>query len=270
MILNGVTVMKQETTRIQSPTKQIAPRLQRALTRRYCVALGLVFCILIATLCVFTRQSAIAQNDAYLINTSGMQRMLSQRVALLASDLRKANNEQDAQQHAIDLGAAIDRMYANHVALSTGKLGGGRTYSLSSAIEQRYFGELALDERVRDYCMAARTYLDMYTERGLFVLKAAVRAEGNLAFKRRDLLKDLNGTVALYEAEAKARIKGFQTMEFAFFGIGVLILIGEILFIFRPMVRMIVERAGELEAAHASLLDVSKQLIEKHEKAKQR
>ncbi|MEM7569030.1 MAG: type IV pili methyl-accepting chemotaxis transducer N-terminal domain-containing protein [Pseudomonadota bacterium] len=253
------------TTRIEPNSP---PALKRALTRRYVFALSLVFCILLATFTVFTRQTSIAENDAYLINISGMQRMLSQRIALMAKELRRSGTEAEADDFALKLEEAIDKMYANHVALSTGKLGRERSYELSPALQEKYFGTLALDERVRDYILSARTFLDMYQERGLDVIKAALLAEDNVAYKRRGLLKDLNATVAVYETEAKSRIKSFQQLELGFFILGLLILLGEVLFIFQPMVRMIVSKTRSLEASNSELLELSKKLLERHTASK--
>ncbi|MEO0413097.1 MAG: type IV pili methyl-accepting chemotaxis transducer N-terminal domain-containing protein [Pseudomonadota bacterium] len=242
----------------------IAHSFKKAFTRRYCVALGLIFCILLSTFLAFTRQTQMAENDAYLINISGMQRMLSQRIALMAKEVRRAQNEAEADQFADKLEAAITRMYANNAALTTGDLKNGRSYRLSPALQEMYFGEAALDERVGKYLLAAKSFHDMYKERGLDVIKAAIRAEDNVAFARRGLLADLDSAVKLYEGEAKGRIRTFRHLELVFFIIGLVILLGEVLFIFRPMVHAITSRIGALEAKNAELVELSKKLVSKH------
>ncbi|MEM9289593.1 MAG: type IV pili methyl-accepting chemotaxis transducer N-terminal domain-containing protein [Pseudomonadota bacterium] len=243
---------------------QTAVVLKTAFTKRYCLALSLVFCILLSTLLIFSRQTSIAENDAYIINISGMQRMLSQRIALMAKEIRRSKNQEEADEYADKLQQAIQRMYSNHIALSTGQLSPNRSYTLSSAVEDTYFGETALDQRVRTYILAAKSYLELYQEQGLDVIKGALRAEDNVAYARTGLLTDLDATVKLYEAEAKSRIQSFQRLEIGFFVVGLLILIGEVLFIFQPMVRMIVMKTGALEKTNTELVKLSQKLVEKH------
>ncbi|MGD1955463.1 MAG: type IV pili methyl-accepting chemotaxis transducer N-terminal domain-containing protein, partial [Sphingomonadales bacterium] len=92
---------------------QTAVVLKTAFTKRYCLALSLVFCILLSTLLIFSRQTSIAENDAYIINISGMQRMLSQRIALMAKEIRRSKNQEEADEYADKLQQAIQRMYSN-------------------------------------------------------------------------------------------------------------------------------------------------------------
>lgn len=238
--------------------------LKKAFTRRYSVALILIFCILLATFLAFTRQSHIAQNDAYLINISGMQRMLSQRIALMVSEVRRAPSEAEADHFAKKLDAAITRMYANNAALTSGDLGQGRTYRLSPDLQEMYFGKAALSERVAKYLRAAKSFQDMYQDRGLDVVKAAIRAEDNVAFARRGLLADLDAAVKLYETDAKGRIHSFRRLELGFFILGLTVLVGEVLFIFRPIGHAIISRTGALEAKNNELVALSKKLVSKH------
>ena len=106
--------------------------------------------------------------------------------------------------------------------------------------------------------------MELYQEQGLDVIKGALRAEDNVAYARTGLLTDLDATVKLYEAEAKSRIQSFQRLEIGFFVVGLLILIGEVLFIFQPMVRMIVMKTGALEKTNTELVKLSQKLVEKH------
>ena len=62
-------------------------RLQRALTLRYCVGLALVAIILISGYAFLAQRLKANASDAYIINIAGMQRMLSQRIALSATRL---------------------------------------------------------------------------------------------------------------------------------------------------------------------------------------
>lgn len=240
-----------------------APMLQKALTRRYCVALSLVFCVILATFTVFTKQARIAENDAYLINISGMQRMLSQRVALMAKEVLYAKSGDEADLYAAELEKSMARMYQNHSALTSGTLSPSKSYTLSPELQTMYFGPKKLDERVKNNLQAAQAFLDLYREQGLDVMRVALSLERNIAMTRIDLLKDLNAAVETYESEAQGRIESFKRLELAFFLIGLCILIGEVLYIFQPMVRMIVSRTLALEATNTELKDLSYQLAQK-------
>lgn len=237
-----------------------AATLKTSLTRRYSLALLLLFAILLATFATFTRQASIAENDAFLVNISGMQRMLSQRVALMAKEIRQSKTQIEAQGYAEKLEASIFKMESNHRALSTGKLDKTRAYDLSPELAQAYFGDNGLDARVTAYLKAARAFLELYREQGLDVIKRAVNAEKNVAMARNGLLTDLNAAVLHYEQEAQGRVKTFAQLELGFFVLGLCILLGEVLFIFQPMVRMIVGKIARLETRNAELKAISVQL----------
>lgn len=71
--------------------------LKANLTLRYAVALALVALVLIATHLLSAQRLEAVKGDASLIDESGMQRMLSQRIALLAHALAEADDPQDAR-----------------------------------------------------------------------------------------------------------------------------------------------------------------------------
>jgi len=241
----------------------LAPSMQTSLTRRYVLALSLIFCVLLATFMTFTRQTSIAANDAYLINISGMQRMLSQRIALKAKEIRTANSVEEADRHAEAMQQSLDKMYSNHKALTTGALANGSTYALSPELRDMYFGPVDLGGRVSKYILAARSFLQLYRSQGLAVTRAASRAEDNVAEARIDLLADLNAAVSVYEREAKHRIETFRTLELGFLILGVCILVVEALLIFRPMVKLTVGQTKALEERNQELAKISYRLAEK-------
>ncbi|MEM9878534.1 MAG: type IV pili methyl-accepting chemotaxis transducer N-terminal domain-containing protein [Pseudomonadota bacterium] len=247
------------------PNKSInlAQSLHISLTRRYRLALSLILAILVATFATFTWQTSIGENDAYLINISGQQRMLSQRIALMAKEMRYAQSPALANRYASEMQKSVDKMSSNHSALTSGRLANGKSYALSADLSEMYSGEKMLDQRVSKYLAAANAFLDLYREQGLNVIRSAVQAERNVAETRKGLLGDLNATVTLYEREAKQRIKRFQKLELGFFITGLVILVVELLFIFKPMAELIARRTYDLEKRNAELAELSLKLADK-------
>ncbi|MDB3936509.1 type IV pili methyl-accepting chemotaxis transducer N-terminal domain-containing protein, partial [Granulosicoccus sp.] len=87
--------------------------LSTSLTLRYSIALVLVALILATTHMLSVKRIESSSADGHLIDTSGMQRMLSQRIGLLSLGML-SGRDNDGQSLADDLLKAINKMKANH------------------------------------------------------------------------------------------------------------------------------------------------------------
>ena len=96
--------------------------LHRALTFRYIIALSLIAIVITSAYFILHQQLKVNKKDAYLINVSGMQRMLSQRIALFAHEINHSKNEAKASIYEQKMAKAVDRMLSNHKELTTGQL----------------------------------------------------------------------------------------------------------------------------------------------------
>lgn len=190
------------------------------------------------------RASVQLQSDARTINQSGRQRMLSQRIIYLATDLtHRPNGATQAELAAAiaEFEAAIGLFERSHADLS-------QADDLSPTLTKLYFdpgdGE-SLDTRVTAYIDAARRIAnDPKDTNSLADLRAIERA---------GLLNDINAIVNQYEAASIALIDRLKSWELLALAIALGIVLFEVALVFLPGHRFIREALVILEEKNIAL-----------------
>ncbi len=214
--------------------------MRRKLTNRYLFALLLVGTQLITSYLVFTFYFKTIETDGYLINISGRQRMLSQRIALLSSERSRVLIPANRQRIQKELNLAIEVMEKIHSKIVQGD-------SLSPLHREIYFGtKYALDKTVREFISAFKE--------GAQGNKDASRTftEARLNF----LLIGLDQAVVAFEVENNKHNRTLFYIQTSILIVGILTLIFSGVFIFRPMTSEIVEKTQSLmkERSHTNFL----------------
>lgn len=127
--------------------------------RKYLFAMGLIALI---SLSAFISMEWIlrSQSDfSYLINISGRQRMLSQRISLLADRFLKQNEENVSSEIGPKLRHDIDLFEFSHQKIVDGTWSEPPRY-LSNNARSIYFSKLNLDKRVKEYVKYMRDILN--------------------------------------------------------------------------------------------------------------
>lgn len=199
---------------------------------RYIVALSAI-AILVTTSAVGIQFLLNQQKgDAEIINIAGMQRMLSQKIALNVLRIAQARQQADAYLAPTksSLLAAVDRFEQNHWYLIKDETPGLRSDHLSDPLIALYYDpstaeKSSLHNRVLAYIVEAR--------------KAArdepFQQEIFQAIYTEPLLIELNGVVSQFEQEANNRVNVLARIELSIWLITLLILSLELFYIFRPM-----------------------------------
>lgn len=227
--------------------------LTRSLTLRYLAGLLMIAAVLIATYAVLVNRMKQNEDTAYIVNIAGMQRMLSQRIALGAQRLISVNSK-EARDDAVEMiMTAAQRMQTNHRVLYERAI--GEEGSLDELL--LYQGGLSVHDKVERYTDAAKSLVRGYRQLGLEGLQQSDAWRTVFATLDDGLLEDLNTVVSQIEADANREVKRFIQLEKFFLGVGLLVLLLEVLLIFRPMVRQVETTLGELEVANDELRQFS-------------
>ncbi|QDS94265.1 Phytochrome-like protein cph1 [Roseimaritima multifibrata] len=228
----------------------------RSLTAYYGVALAIVASMLLLAFLTLAWQLGKNQGDASLINISGRQRMLSQRIPLLASSLVNAGPDQNTGEIRDDLLDAVDLMQESQDWLTgavNGQASPGRP--MSSSLQKLYFGDDGVESLVRAH-IADASRLATITELNHTTPEA--KSLANTIRQRAispGLLEKLDRIVEQYESEAELKLQRFWWLEFSFLLIGLCALAAEVKFIFRPMVQSVIKNVSELQSANRELLE---------------
>lgn len=232
--------------------------LRGRLTRRYVLALSIVAGVLGLAFFTLTSQLQKNKSDAWLINTSGRQRMLSQRTALLAGSVMQEvlkTGQADNSTHT-ELSKLTALMANSHKALLFSP--NGDRHVVSKVLHDLYFAEAGVDSLLTNYVDQLKAFLEA-TESSSIDPKLAEATLAEILSVTRDgkLLEKLDSVVSQYELEAESKLAHFWKLELAFLVFGLITLLCEALFIFRPIVNSVVESFVSLERANDELLEFS-------------
>ncbi|MEO5337696.1 MAG: type IV pili methyl-accepting chemotaxis transducer N-terminal domain-containing protein, partial [Magnetospirillum sp. WYHS-4] len=181
-------------------------RLIKGLTIRYAAMLGVLAALMVGGYLLMDGVIASDTRAGAQINTAGRQRMLSQRIQILAHDFAHYVGEHGDREGAAalrqDLLAAADQMERSHRALTVGDPAFGFVPELSREIRSFYRGPTAqLDADVRAFVGHVRSLawapLSAVNDDNPHLLHIMASASG-------PLLERLDQVVALLQKESES------------------------------------------------------------------
>ena len=233
---------------------KLSPRLRRnmittrSIARRYAAALLLIAAVLILSHTLLLRQISRNERDGYIINISGMQRMLSQRIGLMAMELSRSDDSETASLMASKLEKAFLKMKSN-----LSELNQENEQAMTPEIESICYGDAGLNQRVTDYLSLAERLLNQYRQQPDQKQQQTETAEQIVKIARNGLLEELDSVVFQYQKEYEQRIEHFRNANLAFMLVGLCVLLLEAVFIFRPMSQQISSTMSKLENSNSEL-----------------
>ncbi len=210
----------------------------RALTASYLIALLIIAGLSIATHVMLDVGLRSDEGSAAIINLTGRQRMLSQRIAGLAAEYAMG----DATARA-DLLTAIAAFETAHDTLLLDTRTAPQGSAAARALNQIYFATPGgLDAQVRNFVAEARRVTDMKPQDpGMQSALASIFAEA-----RAPLLHGLESVVRIHQEQSEARLLDLEYLQWSILAVVLLTLTAEAMVIFRPMIRRIITYTSEL------------------------
>lgn len=222
--------------------------MSRSLVKRFGVAMLIILTTTLGSFFAVHYQLQQSAEDGHLINLSGRQRMLSQRIALLTAELstqqttdRQADDRQAGARER--LAQAIDLMAESHQELLADSLD---TLSLADHMT----GPEGLDRRVSDYLgLAQAALIDPTTD--------SARSLPAIAADVPRLLGPLDAYVAQLEANYEAKLATFKWAILSLAVLSVTTLLVIVWMIFKPAIRLVSTNVQRLEEANSELTQFS-------------
>jgi nitrate/nitrite-specific signal transduction histidine kinase len=216
---------------------------------RYIIALSTV--ALLALLGQVVIQWSLQQqsSDALVINIAGRQRMLSQRLSKAALTLAVFPDAQAQQQNANELRAVVALWQRSQEGLQRSDPQLGLPGNNSTRVKQLF---AVIDPEYRAMLQASHSLLTLVDN----AQPATVSATQYMPFIQTILnaqagfLSGMDRIVTQYQQEAEDHLSRQRYIEFTLFGLTLLVLLLEGLFVFRPAVRRLRQTIADLLQAH--------------------
>jgi signal transduction histidine kinase/ActR/RegA family two-component response regulator len=225
----------------------INSQIYSSTTRKYAFALSLIAVLSFSAYIVMHRNIKEQEHQASLINKSGRQRMLSQRMALLASNL----SEQNITELGVkaELKRNLDLFVLSHAELSHEAQNGQRDVP---EIREAYFGEAEhLDRDVKAYSALIEQLLESAPkDPARRKLLEQIQEEA-----LHSILPKLDQVVSIQQRYSELQVGQLRQVETGILVFTILLLLVEVFFIFRPMATSISKLLQEAqEAQEAAVL----------------
>ncbi len=213
------------------------------LTSRYVVYLLITGFALVFSYGAFIFYSRSMVSDGHLINISGRQRMLSQRIILLSMDRTLSPDSQSLHYIQKNLDQALLELEQTHHTLTSRR-------EISPLHRLIYFGSrYALDQKIHEFLSEFRSPNTSLMRQKLYV-----------SLHLSPLLEGLEKDVSLFQEENKIRGETLGRVQGTIVILGILGLIFAAAFVLRPMVVEFSSMADQLTKSNQNLLHERNQL----------
>lgn len=219
-------------------------RSERRLARTYIFALLLIAALAISTHTLVDVLVAAERTATRVVDVAGRQRMLSQRIGLLALELAHADDVDRRARLRQRLAMAAAEMHRSHVGLLRGDQHLGVPGLQSDGADDIYFGAPhELDLQVRTFIGAARSFSQLP---GFMATADSPFLGFLIAAPRERLLRGLDAVVEQYVRDSQDTVRRLRVVLWSLLAALLATIAAEGLFVFRPAFRKLLERTREL------------------------
>lgn len=199
-----------------------------SLTIGYIFALSMIAVLSMSTHVILDKVITVQSSAATVINISGRQRMLSQRIGMLSCHYSINPNSYNKES----LSAAIALMEKSHLALTKGDKSLNLPSKILPSVNEIYYGKkYNLDHEVKEYITLSKQFLSQPQNKNVLI---------QIMDKSHDsLLIGLDKVVKEYEAQSIEQVHMISLTQRIVLIIIIATLLAEALFIFRPIIQKV-------------------------------
>lgn len=220
------------------------------ITLRYVLVLSILALLCVSGFYLFHTSLRVHELSNATVNISGRQRMLSQRIALLLSQVRHSGPEQTV---IVALGDAVQQMAQAHAELRDYYLQIGLFNSqIEQHVNELYFSSSnSIDQQLHDYLASINEVLAMQSrDRALLATQLDKLIDAAIESK---LLVVLDQAVVQYMAAAAEDLANIRRLQWIVLCSLLVVLIYSGMGVFRPMAQRISTELDSLDDIHRTL-----------------
>jgi len=226
----------------------------RRLEYLYLFALGCIALVIVLSQLLIQRSIGRQQYDARVINIAGRQRMLSQKITKVALKIRQETGQQSSNYE--ELTQAVELWKQSHEGL----LNGDPSLGLSGENSQIIIDMFEVIEP--NFNAIYQSVLSIIQKQDPQTIDADVET---ILINENDFLKGMNAIVFKYDQEASEKVMNLKNTELFLFLGSLLIIVLELLFVFRPLAKNIQSTVAELQASETSSKKMASELSKLYE-----
>lgn len=222
------------------------------LKKRYLLAFSIIAFLVILSQVIIQIMINSQESDSRVINIAGRQRMLSQRINKAAFGLYLAEDENSRIAYLNELSSSIDLWKQSHIGLQNGDMTLGLPNKNSVIIKQLFS---KIDESHQNILKAGYDIISIvkkgtYNKEDLYPVIQQIKKNEAI------FLKEMDTIVFQYDYESKKKVDFIKYTELFLLFITLLLLLLELVFIFRPAKNEISRVFYELQESHENILNL--------------
>lgn len=220
----------------------------------YLIALGCIALSIVVSQLLIQTSISRQQDDARVVNVAGRQRMLSQKISKLA--LKIGQQKSDLYEVKQELSSALDLWKRSH----DGLLFGDSTLGLSGENSPKVKSMFAeIEKNFREMYESGNAILAAKSVDGISLYINAILDN------ERVFLEGMDAIVFQYDREARSKVDQLRKTEIYLFVISILIILLELLFVFRPLARNVRKTVVDLQESEKSSKKMTQELSKLYE-----
>ncbi len=231
---------------------EVAQKSTRQLRKRYALALVLISLLAVASQMIMLLMISAQTYDSRIVNISGRQRMLSQKLAKTSMYIAAAGSRADAEPFLLQLSETLSLWQRAHVALQNGDEQMQLPGQNSAVVTALFRGLEPLELAMAD---AAAQILKHPDDAAVIAAAVQIIRQNEPAY-----LVRMDQIASQFDSEAKERVLFARWLSLSLAAVLLLALALQALFVFAPAnrrlrenLRLIVEREKELERQRQDL-----------------